>query len=116
MKKRSRIAAALAILALAATPLLAVSTREVNFPQDVMIGDQQVAKGWYDLQWKDGDNGTVEVRVIRKGKVLATTNGRLEQSADRAKSDRVLYRMEDGKRSLAEIHTAGSTEVVKIGG
>lgn len=117
MTNRIRIAlAAIFVLALAATPLLALDTREVNFSKDVTIGGQDIQKGWYDLQWKKSDDGAVEVRILKRGKVLATTSGRLVESDTRAKTDRVLYRNEGGKLSLAEIHTAGSSDVVKIGG
>ncbi len=117
MTSRARIAfTVLFALALAATPLLAVDTREVNFPQDVLIGGQAIQKGWYDLQWKDAGGGAIEVRVIRSGKVLATASGRIVETATRPESDRVLYRIEGGKRALAEIHTAGSTQIVKIDG
>lgn len=117
MTNRTTIAfAAMFALALAATPLFAVDTREVNFSQDVLIGGQEIQKGWYDLQWKTGDDGAVEVRVIRSGKVLATASGRIVEATESPKIDRVLYRMESGKRVLAEIQTAGSPQVVKIGG
>jgi hypothetical protein len=117
MTNRSRIAlTVLFALALAATPLLAVDTREVNFSQDILIGGQAIQKGWYDLQWKDKGGGAVEVRVIRGGKVLATATGRIIETSSRPESDRVLYKTEGGKRTLAEIHTAGSTQVVKIDG
>jgi len=117
MTSRTRIAfTVLFALALAATPLLAVDTREVNFSQEVLIGGQAIQKGWYDLQWKDTGGGAVEVRVIRSGKILATTSGRIVEASARPESDRVLYKMENGKRALAEIHTAGSTQVVKIEG
>lgn len=113
---RPMIFVALITVVLAATPLMAVDTREVNFSGDIFVDGQEIEKGWYDLQWKKSDDGAVEVRVLKKGKLMATATGRVVQSESKAEVDRVLYRVADGKRSLAEIHTAGSAEVIQIGG
>lgn len=120
MKQVLRTAAALAaifVFALAASPLFAAETREVNFRQDVDLAGQTIQKGWYDLQWVTEGGETVEVRVLRKGKVVATATAKLVGLDARAETDRIVYRTnEDGTRELVEIQTAGKKEAVRIGG
>jgi hypothetical protein len=60
----------------------------VNFSDDVTVGDTLVKKGDYQIKF---DEETSVLSVLKNGKVVATTNGTLQERTDKSGSTALQF-------------------------
>ncbi|HYE14313.1 MAG TPA: hypothetical protein VD968_07735 [Pyrinomonadaceae bacterium] len=107
MRTLNRIATALAVCALLSTAALAgVKTGNVNFREDVIVGDTLIEKGSYKVSY---DDETKELKIIDDGKVVATATATLSdaKTVGRYKPLYTSLTAKDGSRLLTSVGMGG---------
>jgi len=102
----------LGLLAAASLPALAKDSRTVTLDHAAVLNGSSLPAGKYNIQWQThSPEATVE--FMRHHKVVATTEGRVEQREKTYDRDMVVYNTaSDGSMSVVEIRFADSNKVL----
>jgi len=88
----------------------------LNLSAPVQVAGQQLPAGEYVVKW-DGVGPTVQVNIIRSGKVVATVPARVLRFDQKQPADAVLVgKTSNGERTLIGIQFAGKTYALEISG
>lgn len=90
------------------TPAVAADKNRAQFSlaAPAQISSQTVKAGDYTAEW-EGTGPSVQVRILRGGKLVATSTANLVKPATPAKADQVVVHVEDnGSRTVQEIDFA----------
>ena len=110
-----RALGALVLFTTLASPVLAGSGRDITFHSETTLDGTTVPPGKYHLAWKPAAEGTFDVTLSQRGKVVAWATGIADRSARPNVNDALAFRVQaDGTRVLSEIRFAGKRDVVVI--
>jgi len=102
-------------LLLATSAFAAVNKGSLQLLDPVTIGGKQLPAGDYSVKW-DGNGPNVEVNILQRNKVVATTPARLIDLSQKPNNDAaVLTSSPDGSKSLTEIRFGGKNYALAIG-
>ena len=93
-------------------PGLAKESRTVTLSNNVVVNGTSLPAGKYTVRWEThSPEATVE--IVRRHKVVLSTEGRVEERSKGYDRDAVVYNTaSDGTMSLAEIRFAHSNKVL----
>jgi len=106
----------LGLALLLATSAFAVSNKgSLQLMDSVTIAGKQLPAGEYSVKW-EGNGPNVEVNILQRNKVVASTPARLIDLSQKPNNDSaVLTSSPDGSKSLTEIRFGGKTYALAIG-
>lgn len=82
----------------------------------VQIGHTQLAPGNYKVEW-NGPANDVKVDIMKNGKTVATTEGKIQDLQKPSPYDAVLTKtLQNNTRELNEIEFGNHTEALVLGG
>ena len=117
MKLRKNIAVTLfAIACLVATTAAAKAKdfRNIVLRSDATVAGAHLATGNYNVQWQT-HSPQATVSFLRKGKVVATADGKVVDQGTKSLSDEVVFdETADGTHVIREIRFKGSSEVIEF--
>ncbi len=91
-------------------------SRNILLYYDATIAGTHLTSGSYDVQWQT-HSPEATVTFILKGKVLATTQGTVEDRGKKYLANEVVYNTApDGTRTVREIRFRGSSLVIVFNG
>jgi len=102
----------IAFLVLAGAAANAKDYRNVVLGHDATIAGSHLASGEYDIQW-EARSPAATVSFLRKGKVVATAEGKVVDRGTRYRANEIVYNeAPNGARMIQEIRFRGSSEVI----
>ena len=102
----------MAFVVLAGAPANAKDSRNVVLGHDATVAGSHLASGEYNIQWET-HKPAATVSFLRKGKVVATAEGKVVDRGTRYTASSVVYNVAaDGVRAIQEIRFQGSSEVI----
>ena len=102
----------LGLLLAAGIPASASGSRTIKLEHAIVLQGKNVPAGWYKVEWQT-HSPEATVQLLQEGKLVATTDGKLEVRDRTNSCDSVLYdAMPDGTMSLLEIRFGGSRKVL----
>lgn len=105
----------LAVALLLATSAFASNRGSIQFSQEVQIAGTRLSPGQYSLEW-EGKGPQVELKVMRGGKVVATTPAQMVDLQTASVGDQtIVSKGADGTNSLSEIRFSGKKYALQIG-
>jgi len=103
---------AIGFLVLAGATANAKDSRNVVLAHDATVAGSHLASGEYKIQWET-HSPAATVSFLRKGKVVATAEGKVVDRGTRYPANSVVYAIAaDGVRTIQEIRLRGSSEVI----
>ena len=103
---------AMAFLVLAGATANAKDYRNVVLGHDATVAGSHLASGEYDIQW-ESQSPAAKVSFLRKGKVVATADGKVVDRGTRYRANEIVYNeASNGARMIQEIRFRGSSEVI----
>jgi hypothetical protein len=114
-----RFFAVLSVVALAfSLPVFAKDTNTGDFDlmQKACVGSTVLQPGHYKAEWS-GPNTALQVSILRNGKTVATTQGKLKELPEKAPYGAVTVRtLKDNSTRVDEIDFNNRTEVLVLAG
>lgn len=105
----------LGLALLLATSAFASNRGSMQILDPVTVGGTQLSPGEYSLKW-DGTGPSVQLSIMKGGKVVVTTAARLIDLEQKPNGDVAVVKSNgDGSKSLAEIHFYGKKSALAIG-
>jgi hypothetical protein len=103
---------AVGFLVLAGSVATAKDSRNIVLGHDVTIGGSHLASGEYSVLWET-HSPAATVSFLRKGKVVATAEGKVVDRGTRYRANEIVYNEAgNGARMIQEIRFRGSSEVI----
>jgi hypothetical protein len=101
-----------AVLSVSSLVAFADGSREVFLSQSPVVNGVKLNAGNYKVDWKN-HSPEATVTFSKKGIILATIEGVVEDRAEKARHDSVLYAPKaDGTLAIKEIRFAGKRQVL----
>ena len=102
----------MAFLVLAGAAANAKDSRNVVLGHDATVAGSHLASGEYNIQWET-HSPAATVSFLRKGKVVATAEGKVVDRGTRYPASSVVYTITaNGGRAIQEIRFQGLSEVI----
>jgi hypothetical protein len=87
-----------------------------TLPDTVQIGSSQLTPGDYKAEWS-GPADNVKIDILRNGKTVATTQGKLQNLDHSSPQDAVVIRtLDNNTKALDEIEFGNHTQALVLGG
>ncbi len=83
----------------------------LNIPHAVQVGSVHLHAGTYQVEWQ-GDVSSLKVEFLQHGKIIATTQGKMEERKESAPATALLTAQVNNTRMLEEIEFGGKKEVL----
>jgi hypothetical protein len=116
MKFAKYLALVATLVLLAPLGALAANKNEhnVNIPEVVQVGSTQLQPGDYKVEWQ-GTGPAVHVKFLKDGKSVATTQGKIVESAKASPYDDVITRTtKNHQKRIEEIDFGNKRESLMI--
>lgn len=115
--KSVRLGAVIALFALL-LPLSALAKDtnkgKVNLASSAQVAGTQLQPGNYTVEWS-GSGPAAQVKFIRNGKTVATTQGDVVQLKTKAAYDQVVLSTANGQNVVQEVDFGGKTTALRFG-
>jgi hypothetical protein len=115
---RSHVVLVLSLLLVPAGAFAAAETHKgsLNLTSPVRVGGQRLVAGQYEVKW-EGSGPTAQVDILRGGKVLVSTNARIEQLQDKSRYDsNDEVPGSQGDKALREVRFSGQRYAINFTG
>ncbi len=115
--KSARLGVVIALFALL-LPLSALAKDankgKVNLASSAQVAGTQLQPGNYTVEWS-GSGPAAQVKFIRNGKTVATTQGDVVQLKNKAPYDQVVLSTASGQNVVQEVDFSGKTTALRFG-
>jgi len=88
---------------------------KMNLSSTAQVAGTQLQPGDYTVEWS-GTGPAAQVKFITKGKTVATAQGNVVESKNRAPYDQVVLSTNNGQNTIQEIDFGNKTTVLRFGG
>lgn len=86
---------------------------KMNLSSKAQIAGTQLPAGDYTVEWS-GSGPAAQVKFVRNGKAVATTQGNVVQLKDRAPYDQVVISTNNGQNVIQEIDFGNKTTALRF--
>ena len=105
---------AMAVFVAAGASAKANDSKNVVLGSDAVVAGTHLRSGEYNIQWET-HSPAATVSFLRRGKVVATAEGKVVDRGTKYSSNEVVYTVaNDGARQIQEIRFRGSSEVIEF--